>query len=237
MDVINASTDIITYFVLRDATNHAPKTDVDLANVALYYVAQGAAIVTAVTGVVALAAANSAHADNRGYHVGQGMYRIDWPDIWSGGVGKKVELIVACTGVDTTFLEVELTDPAQTGDSFARLGAPVGASISVDIAGCAVPGDEMDLVDAPNGTAVLVIQSGLAVPADITALLAEQIDGTLTLGQALAVIVARMAGPTSGGGTATLLFNDPTGTYTRITMPITSAFDDRGVPTFSFTGV
>ena len=29
------------------------------------------------------------------------------------------QLIVVCTGVDTTFLEVELADPAQTGDSYA----------------------------------------------------------------------------------------------------------------------
>ena len=101
----------------------------------------------------------------------------------------------------------------------------------------AVAGDQMDLVDAPNATAVGAIQFGLATPADVEALLTLQIDGTLTFGQALAVMVARLAGPTSGGGTATIIFSNPTGTQARITMPITSAFDDRGVPTFSFTGV
>ena len=83
----------------------------------------------------ALDAADSAHADNKGYHVGQGLYRIDWPDAaFDGGVGKVVNLAVVCSGVDTTFLEVELVGVAQTGDSYARLGAPAGASVSADIA-------------------------------------------------------------------------------------------------------
>jgi hypothetical protein len=38
------------------------------------------------------------------------MYRIDWPDAaFNGGVGKRVNLIVVCSGVDTTFFEVTLS--------------------------------------------------------------------------------------------------------------------------------
>jgi hypothetical protein len=119
MDVVNGSADVTTYFVLRDSTNHVPKTDVTITDIDLYYLEQGAAMAAKVD-ATALDAADSAHADNKAYHCGQGLYRIDWPDeAFNGGVGKKVELIVVCTGVDTTFLEVELKDPWQTGDSYA----------------------------------------------------------------------------------------------------------------------
>lgn len=111
MIVANGSADVTTYFVLRDSTNHAPKTNVTITDIDLYYVEQGAAI-SAKADATALAAADSAHADNKAYHVGQGLYRIDWPDeAFNGGVGKKAYLIVVCTGVDTTFLEVELSPP------------------------------------------------------------------------------------------------------------------------------
>lgn len=134
MDVVNGSTDVITYFVLRDSTNHAPKTDVTITDIDLYYLEQGTAMAEKVD-ATALDAADSAHADNKAYHCGQGLYRIDWPDeAFNGGVGKKVELIVVCTGVDTTFLEVELKDPWQTGDSYAIVNGDHGlVSIQTDI--------------------------------------------------------------------------------------------------------
>ena len=119
MQVANGTADVTTYFVLRDSTAHAPKTDVTVTDIDLYYCEQGAAMAAKVD-ATALAAADSAHGDNQAFHVGQGLYRIDWPDTcFNGGVGKVVNLIVVCTGVDTTFLEVELTGVAQTGDSYA----------------------------------------------------------------------------------------------------------------------
>lgn len=88
----------------------------------------------------------------------------------------------------------------QTGDAYARLGAPVGASISADITTAqsdldiltgtdgvtlataqanyapAKAGDEMDLVDAPNATAVTAIQSGLATSANVTTIVGHLTD-------------------------------------------------------------
>ena len=133
MLVKNGQTDVSTYFVLRDSTTHAPKTDVTVTDIDLYYVEELAAI-SAKADATALDAADSAHGDNKAFHVGQGMYRIDWPDeAFNGGIGKKVNLIVVCTGVDTTYLEVELSAPADTvavsGDATAadRLEATLDA--------------------------------------------------------------------------------------------------------------
>src|SRR5574343_675644 len=114
MQVPNGSTDVTTYFVLRDSTNHAPKTDVTITDIDLYDVEHGAAI-SSKADATALAAADSAHSDNKAYHVGQGLYRIDWPDAaFDSGVGKKVILMVVCTGVDTTFREVLLSPQVDT---------------------------------------------------------------------------------------------------------------------------
>lgn len=115
MIVKNGTPDVTTYFVLRDSTNHAPKTDVTVTDIDLYYVEELTAISTKAD-ASALAAADSAHADNSAFHVGQGLYRIDWPDAaFDKGIGKKVILLVVCTGVDTTFLEVELSPAVNVG--------------------------------------------------------------------------------------------------------------------------
>lgn len=121
MIVANGSTDVTTYFVLRDSTTHVPKTDVTVTDIDLYYCEQGEAM-AAKADATALAAADSAHGDNQAFHCGQGLYRIDWPDAaFDGGVGKRVYLIVVCSGVDTEIREVELSPlgTAQTGDSYA----------------------------------------------------------------------------------------------------------------------
>jgi hypothetical protein len=131
MIVANASTDVTTYFVLRDSTNHAPATGITITDIDLYYVESGAAI-SAKADATALAAADSAHSDNTAFHVGQGLYRIDWPDAaFDGGVGKHVILIVVCSGVDTTYLEIELS-PAVNAVALggtAQTGRDIGASV------------------------------------------------------------------------------------------------------------
>ena len=119
----NGATDVTEYFVMRDSTTHAPKTDVTITDIDIYYQEQGAAQ-SAKADLTALAAANSAHADNKGYHCGNAVYRIDWPDAaFDGGAGKSVILIVVCTGCDTIYREIQLSPPvdiiAISGDSTA----------------------------------------------------------------------------------------------------------------------
>ncbi len=102
------STDVSTYFVLRDNVNHLPMTGITVTGIDLYYVTYRAAI-SAKADATALAAADSAHSDNKAFEIGLGLYRIDWPDIWTDAVKSVVQLIVVCAGADTTFQEVEIT--------------------------------------------------------------------------------------------------------------------------------
>lgn len=111
MSVASGSTDVIQYFTLRDSTTHNPKTDVTITDIDIYYLKEGEAI-SSKADLTAHSAATDAHADNYGYNNGRGLYRIDFPDAaFNGGVGKKVQLIVECTGVDTAFLEIILSAP------------------------------------------------------------------------------------------------------------------------------
>lgn len=115
MLLANGSTDVTTYFVLNDSVNHVPKSDITVTDLDLYYVEQGSAI-TVKADATALDAADSVHSDNKAFNVGQGLYRIDWPDeAFNGGIGKRVYLIVVCSGVDTAVKEVELSAPVDTG--------------------------------------------------------------------------------------------------------------------------
>lgn len=105
------------------------------------------------------------------------------------------------------------TAPAMTGDAFARLGAPVGASVSADIAALPTANANADaLLDRSNG-----VETGL------------------TPRGALRLAAAAMAGKVSGGGTGTETFrnavadsknrivstNDSSGNRTAVTTDVT----------------
>jgi hypothetical protein len=71
----NGATDVSLYFFVADP-NGDPNTAPNVEDYDLYYVEEGRAI-SAKADVTALAAADSAHADNKAYHVGQGIVRVD----------------------------------------------------------------------------------------------------------------------------------------------------------------
>jgi hypothetical protein len=102
------ATDISRYYILRDSTTHLPKTDVDVTTIDIYSIGYRAAIATKID-CTALASADASHTDGGAYHCGQGIYRIDWPDLWSGNPGTVVQLVIVAAGVDTTFEEIELS--------------------------------------------------------------------------------------------------------------------------------
>lgn len=133
MVVATGAADVTTYFLLTDSTNHLPKTDTTITDLDLYYVESGTAI-SAKADVTALAAADSAHADNKAYQCGYGLYRVDWPDAaFDGGSGKKVTLIVdAPAGTDDAYMEVWLSPATGVAESVTgAVGSVTGAVGSV----------------------------------------------------------------------------------------------------------
>ena len=128
--------------------------------------------------------------------------------------------------------------PAMTGDAFARLGAPAGASVSADVAAMKVDtaailvdtGTTLDTaiaaILADTGTdGVVVKAAGLnadaitAIAAGIKAAVIEA-EGSITLQQALSIILAVLAGVTASGGAS---LKTPNGVAVRVAATINTS--------------
>lgn len=88
----NHQDDVRTHFVMRDSTTGLRDTGVVIANLEMYYV-EDDGLQSADVFVGAHAAGDDAHTDGECFHMGHGLYRVDWPDAaFDGGVGKRVHL-------------------------------------------------------------------------------------------------------------------------------------------------
>lgn len=131
-------------------------------------------------------------------------------------------------GTTTLLTRIPGTIQPQTGDAYARLGAPAGVSVSADIAAvktsadaAARPGAQMDLVNAPNATA-------LTAAANAILDLANAIDpagGADSVRKALRLILAACAGRLSGASGVTNIITDTTGAKNRITATVDAQGD------------
>lgn len=111
---------------------------------------------------------------------------------------------------------------AQTGDSFARLGAPAGASVSADVA--AVKGDTAATL-ADTGTDGVVVAAASKTGYQLSAtgvddILDEVYEGTTTLRQFLRLAASALWGKLSGGATTTIAIRDEADTKDRITATV-----------------
>lgn len=113
MLVKSGATSVTTYFVLRDSTNHLPHTTLTVTDIDLYYT-EFRLLESAKIDCTSIAA-DAAYTSGGAAHCGHGVYRIDWPNLaFDGAIGTTVQLIVVCSGADTTFLEVELSAPTDS---------------------------------------------------------------------------------------------------------------------------
>lgn len=152
MIIENGRTDVTTYWVLRDSTTHLPLTTITVTDIDLYYAEQGAAM-SAKVDAVALAAADSAHTDYGVFHMGQGLYRIDWPDAaFDMGIGKRVILTVVCAAVDTTFLEVELSPAVNVTSEASTVTSVALGSTAAGVGGVIFETLYSDRLDYELGT-------------------------------------------------------------------------------------
>jgi len=107
-----------------------------------------------------------------------GLYRCDYPDAaFVTGVDQVFASIVVASAknavaapvkVDITDFDLRTASAAQTGDNYARLGAPAGASIAADLV---VIDNFVDGIE----TAVITNAAGADIAADIIAVKAETV--------------------------------------------------------------
>lgn len=139
--VTKGSTDRSVLLRIIDSTDGTPETGVvfNSSGIDLWYRREGAAK-TSITEAT-LAALTTAHTDGGFLHVGDGYYRLDLPDAAFATGANYVDVGGAVTGmvivggrVRLVDFNIEAASTPQTGDAYARIGAPVGASTSADIA-------------------------------------------------------------------------------------------------------
>ena len=165
IQVKNAATDVITYFVMRDRTADTVDTGVTIANLVMYYVEDQAAI-SADVFAQAHGGVTDAHTDGECIHVGQGVYRVDWPDAaFDGGIGKRVQLIVidGDAGAFTEIMQVQLSPPA---DAVALSGDATAADnleATYDGTGYAddnAPSTQVQLTGIGGGVSIATVATG-----------------------------------------------------------------------------
>lgn len=121
-----SSTDVTTYFRLRTAADDTATTGATITNLDLQYCRSGAAP-SAKVDATALAAVDSAHADNKAIEIDAtdqpGLYRVDWPDAAFAAGVREVILTVKLAGSFIEHLTVELSPAvdvvAVSGDTTA----------------------------------------------------------------------------------------------------------------------
>ena len=135
MNVVGGATDVSTYFVLRLSATGVEATTLDVTTFDLQYVRTGTAPVAKVD-ATALAATDSAHADNKAIEIDAtdqpGLYRVDWPDAAFAAGVRQVILTVKCATCFTEHMAVEIDTPvdAQKLGGTAQTGNDVGADVN-----------------------------------------------------------------------------------------------------------
>ena len=175
-----------------------------------------------------------------------GLYRLDIADgVFATGAWSAVVSLI-CTGCDPVHIEFMLVpiDP-YTGVNVSAIGGTTqtandnGADINDILVDTAVIGalgagltaladkttldlihTDVDAVLADTGTDGVVLKAaGLAADA-VDEILDEVVEGSLTLRHAIKLFLAALAGKSSGGGTATLIFRDNADSKARITATV-----------------
>lgn len=173
--ITKGATDQSTVIKIVDSADGTPETGVTSATAGLdlQYRREGAAAVALTESD--LAAVDSAHSDGGMIHIGAGYYRVDLPDAAVATGADGVLVFGTVTGMVVIGAYHELVDAKQTGDSFARLGAPAGASIAADLAVIEAQTDDIGVA----GAGLTAIPWNAAWDAEVQSEVADALDAAL----------------------------------------------------------
>lgn len=201
MQVTGDSTDVTTYFVLRLAADGTEATGLTITNFDLQYVRSGAAPAAKVD-ATALAATDSAHADNKAIEIDAtdqpGLYRVDWPDAAFAAGVKEVILSVKCATAFTEHLRVQIDPPVNLTKWLGTAAAtPTVAGVpEIDVThwnGTAIPavhtaGYPIVTIKDGTGTGEINTNGGKVVGVELVDVLTTYTGNTVQTGDAYAIV-------------------------------------------------
>lgn len=187
------------------------------------------ASVTGAVGSVTAGVTVTTNNDKTGYGLSVAAIQAIWDALTSalttvGSIGKKLADWVVGT------IDTYTGNTKQTGDSFARLGAPAGASVSADVVALKADTVAIKVVTDKLGTTIEL--DGAVYRFTTNALemapggggggmtLDSVVEGTITVGQALSLFLSILTGKSSGGGTATITFRDTADVKNRLVVTV-----------------
>jgi len=224
-------TDITLPVRLYDAFNGNPKTGLTIANLQIRYIRvedDNDVTISSWTSLAVLGALTDAHADNYGYEIGEGYYRIDVPDAVCAAGASRASLLVQDRVDESIMIEsvhIQLKDflDAQLSTIAGYLDTEI-AAIKAVTDNLPNSGALSDIDTGVNNIEALISDSKIAaqvkgMDADVitaSALNADAIDeihdevveGSITLRQAIRLFLSLFTGKSSGGGTTTITFRD-----------------------------
>jgi hypothetical protein len=179
MIVRKDSTDVTTYFQMRLLAG-GDGTGLTISDFDLSYTRSGAATAAKVD-AVALAAADTAHTDNRGIEVDAtdcpGLYRFDWPDAAFATGLNGVILTVKHASCFTESLRIELV--SYNPNDTVRLGLTALPNAAADAAGGLPISDAGGLdLDAQIGTDIdaILVDTGTTLQGEVDGIQADTED-------------------------------------------------------------
>jgi hypothetical protein len=155
MQVTGGATDVTRYFALRKTSDGTAATGLTITGFDLQYVRSGAAP-SAKVDATALAATDSAHADNKAIEIDgtdqPGLYRVDWPDAAFAAGVPEVVLTVKVATAFTEHLAVQIDAPVNM-TKWAGTAVVAGAipAVPADAAG-GLPVSDAGGLDLDNRT-------------------------------------------------------------------------------------
>lgn len=154
MNVIPGTTDKSVYIYLQDAVTGGPyTTESGYDSFYLDYIRDGAAADTNQANAAALASATAAHADNKVFHCGNGLWRLDYED---GAFA---------AGVNHVLLQVR-----HSSNGFLAASRVVDLGVWATATGFATPTNVTDARDhiETHGDSGWITAAGFATPTNVT---------------------------------------------------------------------
>lgn len=230
MRVAAGSTDQSVVIRIVDSADGTPEEGVTSASggIALWYWRMGSTV-TAIT-ESDLAAIDSAHSDGGMKHADDGYYRVDIPDAAFATGAARVTIGGTVTGMVVIGTVVEIGPVVTSALDAAGVRTAIGlgsANLDTQLGDLPTNAELTNALAAADDAVLTAVatrasQTSVDDVPTVAEILAGVVEGAITLKGALRLMLAVLAGESTGGGTTTVTFRDVADAKARVTATVTA---------------